>query len=919
MQLESVAPPVPISAPAVRQRAVRWATRLLPGGGTVPDDVRARRHRGILTLLWLHVPALVVFALVMGESLLHGLVEGGIVALPALAALALRRRRREATMAAAVGLLTASAVLVHLSGGMVEAHFHFFVMVGIIVLYEDWAPFLVAIAFVVLHHGVVGGLAPEEVFNHPGAIAHPWRWAGIHGFFVVGMSLASISAWRLNETLRIDALDDAQQLDEAQRLARLGSWEWDVATEELSWSDELFHRLGLRPGEITPTYPAFLARVHPEDRDAMDRTVRETLERRGTFSTDVRVVLPDGDTRWLHCRGEVVTGKGDGRLRLRGTAHDITERRHIEDALRRSEERFRHIIETAQEGVWTLDAEAKTTFVNARMAAILGCRPEGMIGRALLDYVPDGGHDAAHRHLVAWQPGVGTRFDLQFRRADGETVWALVSTTRFTDDQGAFAGTLAMVSDITDRKRAEQQLAHQALHDPLTGLSNRVLLLDRLQQALARSRRSESPLGVLFLDLDRFKVVNDTLGHGAGDDLLVEVAARLQAAVRALDTVARFGGDEFAVLCEGLVNDEEARIVAERIAAVVAAPYTVGGREMTVTASIGIAIVNATDAGIDPESVLRDADAAMYRAKDRGGDRHEVFDGALRERLLQRLGIEEGLRNAVERGELRLYYQPEMSLRNGETTGVEALLRWEHPERGLLAPGEFLPVADETGLIVPIGQWVLTEACRQLRAWSAAHPQLGSMIMWVNLSTRQLTQPDVVDVVASVLAETGVDPRCLGIEITESTFMDVDTVGPVLADLKALGVQLAVDDFGTGFSSMNYLKKFPVDVLKVDRSFVAGLGRDAGDSAIVAAVIGLAHSLGLAAIAEGVETYEHLAALHSLGCDRAQGFYFSRPVPASVMEAQLVGAHSGSRVLVCDDDPMLRRAFEEAGAWVAGG
>ncbi|HLF41771.1 MAG TPA: EAL domain-containing protein, partial [Acidimicrobiia bacterium] len=760
----------------------------------------------------------------------------------------LRRYRREATLVTVLGLITASALLVYVFGGIIEAHFH---------------------------------------------------WSGAPAVFILAMALTSIASWRVNEALWRVARRGEQRLVEAQALAGVGSWEWDVGPDRVVWTDEMFRLLGLRPDEVYPAYEAFLARVDPGDRDDVDRRLRGAVKEQSSFSIDVRILLPAGGQRWVHARGEVGDGDGEG-PRLRGTLHDVSERKTAEEALRRSEERFRRIVETAQEGVWTLSATGVTTFVNARMAGMLGCDSEAMVGRPFLEFVDVSNQDSARHHLAPFRPGTDDHFDLKLRRSDGATLWALVSVTRLTDG-GSFTGTLAMVTDITDRKRAEQLLAHQALHDPLTGLPNRTLLLDRLRQALARSERTDAAVGVLFLDLDRFKVVNDTLGHGAGDDLLVQVAARLRTAVRPMDTVARFGGDEFAVLCEGIAGEAGARALADRIAAALGAPVAVGGRDVAVSASIGIALAGGDTQ--DPEAVLRDADAAMYRAKERGRDCQEVFDVAMRTRLLERLGTEEALRGALEQDEFRLHYQPEVSLRDGRITGVEALIRWQHPERGLIGPGDFLSVAEETGLIVPMGTWVLQEACRQVRAWRDANPTIGDVTVWVNLSTRQLAQPDVVDVVADVLERTGLDAACLGIEITESTFMDVRMVGPVLQALKKLGVCLAVDDFGTGFSSMNYLKEFPVDILKVDRSFVAGLGRDAGDSAIVAAVIGLAHSLGLQAIAEGVETYQHLAGLHGLGCDRAQGYYFSTPVPPEAMERQLAASRAASLVAGSETAP----------------
>ncbi|HEX7444201.1 MAG TPA: EAL domain-containing protein, partial [Acidimicrobiales bacterium] len=437
----------------------------------------------------------------------------------------------------------------------------------------------------------------------------------------------------------------------------------------------------------------------------------------------------------------------------------------------------------------------------------------------------------------------------------------------------------AVFQDISERKAFEHRLAHQATHDPLTGLPNRTLLLDRLDGALARSRRHDRRVAVLFLDLDHFKVVNDSLGHGLGDRLLVAISERLAVALRPGDTVARFGGDEFVILCEDLVEEQDAVTIAERVDEALGAPFVIDETEVFVGVSIGIALPDGDDA--EAETLIRDADAAMYRAKDKGRARWELFDNAMRASAVDRLDIENALRRALERRELRVFYQPIIDLRTGAIDGVEALLRWEHPERGLLPPGDFITVAEETGLIVPIGSWVLDQACRQVQRWQADGEHAGSLRIAVNLSGRQLGHSRLVDDVAGVLADTGINPAAVELEITESVLMDdVESSAETLGGLHALGVKLAVDDFGTGYSSMSYLRRFPVDLLKVDRSFVDGLGEDPGDSAIATAIITLAHTLGLDAVAEGVESPLQLAELRRLGCDRAQGFFMARPAGA---------------------------------------
>jgi diguanylate cyclase (GGDEF)-like protein len=438
-----------------------------------------------------------------------------------------------------------------------------------------------------------------------------------------------------------------------------------------------------------------------------------------------------------------------------------------------------------------------------------------------------------------------------------------------------------------ERKRAEVALAHQALHDALTGLPNRALFIDRLKLALARSERRHSSVAVLFLDLDRFKLINDSLGHEAGDRVLVDVGARLQRALRPGDTVARFGGDEFTALCEDVPSERAVLMIAERMAEAVGMPFALGEGETFLTASIGIAMGDGDvrDAGM-AGSLVRDADAAMYRAKERGKSRVELFDERLRERAVQRLSIESALHRALEREELRLHYQPQIDLRSGRIVSWEALVRWEHPERGLLAPGEFIAVAEETGLIVELGTWVLEEACRQAERWTSLPGALPDPVMGVNLSARQLSQPELLDVVARALAGAGLAPSRLCLEVTESVVMeDAGGAAQTMAALREMGVLLAIDDFGSGYSALSSLKRFRVDTLKVDRAFVSELGRDSNDGPIMAAIIDLTHALGLRAVGEGVERADQLAVLRALGCDVGQGFYFGRPQPPEVAEA----------------------------------
>ncbi|HEY5188026.1 MAG TPA: EAL domain-containing protein [Solirubrobacteraceae bacterium] len=439
-----------------------------------------------------------------------------------------------------------------------------------------------------------------------------------------------------------------------------------------------------------------------------------------------------------------------------------------------------------------------------------------------------------------------------------------------------------------ERKRSEVDLAHQALHDPLTGLPNRALFIDRLTVALDRSRRTGAPVAVLFLDVDNFKQINDSMGHAAGDLLLTVLADRFHAMLRPMDTVARFGGDEFTFLFEELESEREAVLIADRISRTANQPLVLGDGEMNVAVSIGIAIV--TDPSVAPDTVIRDADAAMYRAKERGGSRFELFDESSRNRATERLELEEALRQAVERSELRVHYQPQVSL-NGDTglSGFEALVRWEHPERGLIDASEFVSLAESTGLIVPIGLWVLGQALRQVSRWRETRP---GVTVSVNLSARQLADPALPANLATAIRDSGADPGVLYLEVTEDAVeKDPELAGRMLAAFDQLGVKLVVDDFGTGHSSLQSLRHLPLEEIKIHPSFVSGLGANPDDAALLGALVELGHALGVTVIAEGVETDTQLAHLRDLGCDGAQGYLFSRPLPEEGVLA-LLGAGS---------------------------
>jgi diguanylate cyclase (GGDEF)-like protein/PAS domain S-box-containing protein len=539
--------------------------------------------------------------------------------------------------------------------------------------------------------------------------------------------------------------------------------------------------------------------------------------------------------------------------------------------------------------------DRRFVFVNPAGLRMFGAEgPEQLLGRHVMEMVHPDDRAVVEARAKAVAEGTETSLGEQrLLRLDGDVVDAEVVAVPVTYDLGP--AVLVMAKDITDRKRAERALAHQALHDHLTGLPNRSLLLDRLSQAVARLGRADTRLGVLFFDLDHFKVINDSLGHDAGDRVLQAVAARVAGVLRPTDTLARLGGDEFVVVCEALEGPDDASAVADRIARALAPPIDEGEDELIVGASIGVVVTG--DDHADPAGLIRDADAAMYRAKEQGRGRAELFDEGMRVRVVGRLRKERALRRALQRDELRVHYQPVVSLPDLGVTGVEALVRWEHPERGLLAPAEFVPLAEETGLILELGDWVLAEACRQAAAWTGVLGEDRTLEVAVNLSTKQLSQADLAKRVAALLERYGLPPAqvALCLEITESLMLEDPMVtGGLLGDLARLGVRLAIDDFGTGYSSLAYLRRFPVHTLKVDRSFVSGLGLDADSRAVVAAIVELAHALGLEVVAEGVEEQVQLQALVDLGCDRAQGFLFAHPAPPEAL-AELLSRRSCRR------------------------
>jgi diguanylate cyclase (GGDEF)-like protein/PAS domain S-box-containing protein len=549
---------------------------------------------------------------------------------------------------------------------------------------------------------------------------------------------------------------------------------------------------------------------------------------------------------------------------------DVTARFAAESALRESELRYRLLFEQNAAGVCVTTPEGMVVDCNSTFSAMLGCNRVDLIGNAMADFYA---RPVEREELATMLRDAATlnSVEVEMRRLDGSSVWVLKNLTLSGDRIHS------TVVDISDRKRAEEQIEFHAYHDVLTNLPNRKLFMDRLSQALTRCRRYGKSLSVMFVDLDHFKSINDTFGHTAGDELLLEMSRRLRGCVRDDDTVARLGGDEFTIILSELRHPEDAANVAEKILESVEQPLTIAETPVEVSASIGIALYPVD--GQDAETLLRNADSAMYRAKEAGRNTYQLCTDEMKRRAVERLSLESRLRRAVHDGELLLHYQPQVSLITGKVIAVEALVRWNDPERGLVHPSSFIPLAEESRLIVPLGEWVLRTACEQMRAWRDSGVDVGAVA--VNLSPRQFQQHDLVALVRRTLEETGLDGSALEIEITESTAMHNAEVSlEVLHALRSIGVGISLDDFGTGYSSLNYLKRFPITCVKIDRLFIRDVEASDGDAAIVSAVIGISRNLRLRVVAEGVETAEQAVFLRRRKCDAAQGYFFSRPVSA---------------------------------------
>jgi len=698
-------------------------------------------------------------------------------------------------------------------------------------------------------------------------------------------------------------------LAESQQLAHIGSWELDLETGALYWTDEIFRIFEIDQEKFGASYEAFLSTVHPDDREAVHLAYTESVKNRTPYTMTHRLLMPDGRIKFVLEHGETFYDEGGNPIRSMGSVQDVTQRVLAEQQLRL----LAKVFESSREAVLITDEQNNIIAANRAYSDLTGRReeevkrsPPSMVsnhwqqadGEGISQVLADSGF---------WQG------ELWETRANGERFPVWLAITQVADERGSVTHYIYSFSDITEHKAAEEQIHHLAHHDALTNLPNRFTLVARLKQAFSSAQRNREKVAVMFIDLDRFKNINDTLGHHIGDELLIQVARRLRECVRDSDIVARLGGDEFVVGLVGVEDVIGVSHVAEKIRRSLGLIYAIEGHELYTSPSVGISLF--PDDGTEIEDLMKNADVAMYHAKAQGRNNYQFFEAEMNKVALERLALEGDLRLALEREEFCLYYQPQISIATGRVVGVEALVRWRHPGKGLVSPAMFIPIAEESGLILPLGEWVLKTACLQLKHWV----ELGmtDIQMSVNLSASQFRQRALPQTVASLVVQCDIDPTFLELEITESVAMDnPQQTSETMEILRGIGVKMAIDDFGTGYSSLNYLKLFPLNRLKLDRSFVKDIETDPNDAAICAATIALAHNLGLDVVAEGVETEKQLDYLARLNCDKVQGFFFSKPLPAEEAERFIAerNAHvcllgqkkdEPRNVLVIDDDAWI--------------
>lgn len=663
-------------------------------------------------------------------------------------------------------------------------------------------------------------------------------------------------------------------LSEAQKIAGIGNYEWNLLTREMEWSDQIYRILGIAPGHVTPNLEELLQTIPESDRALAHQAIRQAITGKKPFAVEHPITRGDGTIGYVRHQGEVHFDESWKALRLVGILQDITERHRAEESMRK----LSTAIEQTADAVMITDCDGIIEYVNAAFSKMSGYESHEVLGKT--PRILKSGQTPAIFYRRLWNLILkGEVFNdvIVNRRKDGSIYQEARTITPQRNLQGKITHFISTGRDITDQMLIQERIQHLAHHDGLTGLPNRILLLDRLDQAVTRSKWRKRHVGILFMDMDRFKVINDTLGHTAGDELLKAMAYRLNGCVREGDTVARLGGDEFAIVLNDVATRGDIEHMAQTILDAIKFPFSIDGRELYVTSSIGISMY--PNDGDSNQTLLRRADVAMYNAKARGKNNFQFYTERDEEMELARLNLETALRHALERDEFFLVFQPQVDAVSRKITSMEALIRWRRLDGRIVPPGDFIGLLEETGMILAVGDWVLNEACNAAQAMR--HAGLPPMRVGVNISLSQFQQKDFVNRVKAVLQRTGLPPELLELEITEGVLVDdVKEAEQTLQDLDAVGVRLSIDDFGTGYSSMHYLRRLPFKTLKIDKSFIDGVPGSADDNAIVTAIITLAHSMELEVVAEGVETREQFEFVESLGCHLIQGYYFSEAVLA---------------------------------------
>ena len=678
-----------------------------------------------------------------------------------------------------------------------------------------------------------------------------------------------------------------QESEERLRLALeagdMGIFDWDLVTDVLTCSPEFARLHGRRLDQVDGSFASYTHCIHAEDLSLINVTLETARQHHTPYQNKYRVIWADGTTHWIQTKGRFQYNANGEPVRMTGVGQDITHSMQSMLDLQDKQLRLSALFDSNPQCVKLIDPRGKVREMNHAGLALLGLdTSENIIGHSMERFIAPEYLAQVQAFYADVVNGSSGQFNFEIVCADGTRRLVESHAVPLICPNNNETCALSLTIDITERKEAEDQLRFLAHHDTLTDLPNRLLFTDRLQQAMLDGKRHQRLIGVVMLGLDRFKTVNDSLGHDVGDALLQATAARLHEAVRPSDTIARFGSDEFAILLSDMDKSEDAPLVVQRILNAFRLPFNIHGYELYASACLGATLHPTDNPNADAEALLRYAETALYRAKEEGQGTCQFYNAAMTQRANDDMALERALRHAIERNELQVHYQPIVNLQTGHVQGMEALLRWNHPELGAISPARFIPIAEESGLIIPIGEWVLHQACTQMRAWRDAGHSV--MHVAVNISPRQFRKPNLTDRIFEILKETGLDGFHLELEITESMLLtNIESTIAMMQRLDEHGVRFAIDDFGTGYSSLSYLKRFPIDVLKIDQSFVRDITTDTDDAAIVRAIVTLAHSLGMTVVAEGVETAEQVEFLCNNDCDTIQGYYVARPSSAELL------------------------------------